>query len=125
LIKGKILPAELPVITAGATIGISLFEKVSLSNFYSLSNRFFDYLQAGVPQLCSDYPAYREINDFFQVALLIVDHTSLNIAHQLNNLLENEVLRSSMREKSLQAAKILNWENEEIGLVSFYSKIWK
>jgi glycosyltransferase involved in cell wall biosynthesis len=125
IFKGKVLPAELPAITASAAVGITLFENEGLSNYYSLPNRFFDYIQAGLPQLCSNYPAYREINDKFDVAIAIVDHSPINIARELNNLLENEVLHNRLQENCLAAAKKLNWENEEKELLSFYQKIVK
>ena len=124
-LQGKILPAELPAITASALVGITLFENTGQSNYCSLANRFFDYLQAGLPQLCSDYPEYREINDQFNIALLIVEHSPKNIARELNYLLQNEVLANTMSQNCLSAALKLNWENEEASLISFYQKILK
>jgi glycosyltransferase involved in cell wall biosynthesis len=123
LLKGKILPSELPRITAGALIGISIFENTGLSNYLSLSNRFFDYMQSGLPQLCSNYPCYREINDIYEIAVLISDHSSINIARILNNLIENEVLYKKLEENCLYASSNLNWENEENVLLAFYQKI--
>jgi len=125
ILKGKLQPEELPRITETAFIGITLFENTGLSNYFSLSNRFFDYIQAGLPQLCSDYPAYREIIDLYDIAVPITDHSPVNIAHELNNLLENEVLYNRLQENCLAAAKNLNWENEEKALLSFYQKIVK
>ena len=65
IFKGKIAPAELKKITAQAYMGITIFENKGLSNYYSLANRFFDYIHAGIPQICVDYPVYREINEQF------------------------------------------------------------
>ncbi len=122
-LKGKILPSELPHITASALIGISIFENTGLSNYLSLSNRFFDYMQSGLPQLCSNYPCYREINDIYEIAVLISDHSPIKIASLLNNLIENEVLYKKLEENCLSASSILNWENEEKVLLAFYQKI--
>ena len=38
-----------------------------------MPNKFFDYIHAGVPQLCVNYPVYREINDQYTVAVMIDD----------------------------------------------------
>ena len=122
-LKGKAIPTELPGITASAWIGITLFENTGKSNYLSLANRFFDYIQSGLPQLCSNYPCYREINNLYDVGLLIVDHSSENIARELNNLLKNEVLHKRLRDNCLSAAQKLNWENEETELIEFYKKI--
>jgi len=123
ILKGKLQPEELQRITGSAYIGITLFENTGLSNYFSLSNRFFDYIQAGLPQLCSDYPAYREIIDLYDIAVPITDHSPVNIARELNNLLDNEVLYNRLQDNCLAAAKNLNWENEENELLSFYQKI--
>ncbi|HSN61870.1 MAG TPA: glycosyltransferase, partial [Ferruginibacter sp.] len=48
IFKGMLAPAELRLITNKAYIGITLFEKEALSNYYSLANRFFDYIHSGV-----------------------------------------------------------------------------
>src|SRR5215831_4999632 len=49
LFKGKLLPQELRSVTLNAWVGITLFENKGLSNYYSLANRFFDYIHAGIP----------------------------------------------------------------------------
>jgi glycosyltransferase involved in cell wall biosynthesis len=122
-LMGRIIPAELPRITASAWIGITLFENAGQSNYLSLANRFFDYMQSGLPQLCSNYPCYREINNLYGVGLLIVDHSPENIAVELNNLLKNEVLYKELKDNCLSAAKKINWEHEELKLIGFYKKI--
>jgi glycosyltransferase involved in cell wall biosynthesis len=60
---GYLKPDELRKITAQATIGINVLENKGLSYYYSLSNKFFDYIHALVPQICIDFPEYRKIND--------------------------------------------------------------
>ncbi|WP_336513862.1 glycosyltransferase [Pollutibacter soli] len=123
LLKGKLSPEELRVVTASAKAGITLFENKGLSNYYSLANRFFDYIQGGTPQLCVDYPAYREINETFEIAVLIDDLSSANIARHLNNLLQNEVLYRRLQIQCTIAALQLNWQKEEQKLLDFYRQI--
>jgi glycosyltransferase involved in cell wall biosynthesis len=122
-VKGKLLPEELKKLTPQAYLGVTLFDNSGLSNYYSLSNRFFDYVNAGIPQLCVDYPAYREINEQFEVSLLIRDLSPENIALSLNNLLKDEVLYKKLRQNCGMAAKLFNWENEEKKLLAFYQKL--
>jgi glycosyltransferase involved in cell wall biosynthesis len=124
IFKGKITPDELRVITQQAYIGITLFENVGLSNYYSLANRFFDYMQAGVPQLCVDYPVYREINDKYEIAVLVNDLSPKNLSTQLNNLLNNEVLYRTLQQNCMKAKTILNWQEEEKKLIAFYTNLF-
>lgn len=121
---GKIEPQELSEYTVKAWIGITLFENKGLSNYYSLANRFFDYLHAGVPQLCVDYPVYHEINKIRPVAVLTDDLRPENIADQLNLLLENDVLYQELQRNCLQQREIMNWQQEEKKLLAFYQSIF-
>jgi glycosyltransferase involved in cell wall biosynthesis len=123
IFKGRIKPDALNEITQQAYIGITLFENKGLSNYYSLGNRFFDYLHAGIPQLCVNYPVYKEINDPLPVAVLTDDLSAENIAAQLNNLLENEVLYKSLQQNCISLRQTLNWQQEEIKLIHFYKNL--
>lgn len=121
LFKGRILPHELRNYTVKAWIGVTLFENKGLSNYYSLANRFFDYLQAGIPQLGVDYPVYREINNQYPIAVLINDLSPDSIASQLNRLLNDEVLYKELQQNCVAARTIFNWQQEEKKLIAFYS----
>ena len=121
---GRIAPAELSDYSNKAWIGITLFENNGLSNYFSLANRFFDYIHAGVPQLGVDYPVYREINKTLPVAVLIKDLSSKNIAAQLNLLLHNDVLYQALQKNCLVVREQLNWQQEEKKLLDFYQSIF-
>ncbi len=124
IFKGKIMPQVLPQITAGATLGITLFENNGLSNYYSLANRFFDYMHAGTPQLCVDYPVYRDINNRFKVAVLISDLSLKSIAAVINETIHDETLLQDMRHACMQAREVYNWQAEEKKLISYYQKVF-
>ena len=123
IFKGMVLPQQLKELTRGASIGITLFDDTGISNFYSLANRFFDYIHAGIPQLCMDYPAYREINNLYQIAVLTDDLSPENIAGQLNILLNNRNLYNTLAANCVYARQALNWQEEEKKLIAFYKKI--
>lgn len=125
IFTGMLSPDELKNYTVNATIGITLFENTGMSNYYSLANRFFDYMHAGVPQLCVDYPAYKEINDQFKVAALINNLSSQTIANSLNNLLQNNVLYQELQTACINARQFFNWQEEEKKLLAFYEKIFQ
>lgn len=124
IFKGNILPEKLGAITAAAQIGITLFEKQGLSNYYSLANRFFDYMHAGVPQLCVDYPVYRQINGQYEVACLIEDLSPENIAASLNTMLGDREQYNRLQQNCLEARQVYNWQAEEKNLLSFYKALW-
>lgn len=120
---GKLLPAQLRELTPQAWVGVTLFEKTGLSNYYSLANRYFDYLHAGIPQLCVDYPVYRELNKTEPVALLTGDLSPEALAAGLNQLLTDPVLYEELQRNCLAVRRQLNWQEEEKVLIRFYHSI--
>lgn len=121
--KGSILPAQLGDYTRNAAIGITLFEKTGLSNYLSLANRFFDYMHAGIPQVCVNYPAYKEINNKYEIAVLINDLEPHNIAAACNRLMLDDELYERLRTNCIKARAEYNWQNEERKLIAFYQRI--
>jgi glycosyltransferase involved in cell wall biosynthesis len=117
-------PDLLKEITGQATIGITLFDDLGLSQVHSLANRFFDYTMAGIPQLCVDFPEYRKINERWEVAYLISDTNPKTIAAALNKLLNDPVLYQRLRTNCLEARKHLNWDQEEKQLISIYEQLF-
>lgn len=123
LLKGKLEPSFLKKITSRAYAGITIFENNGLSNYLSLANRFFDFIMAGIPQICVNYPAYNELNKEFRVALLITDTSSKTIADALNLLLTDAVLYEQLKQNCIIAREVLNWQQEEKKLITYYKQI--
>ena len=124
LMKGILLPDELSIVANDAYLGLNLVEPLGLNQMYSLANKFFDYIHAGIPQLTMDFPEYRAINEKFEVALLIDMLNAEKIAGALNNLLQNEVLYRRLQSNCRKAAEEYNWQHEEKKLAEIYNKIF-
>lgn len=122
--KGYVAPDELAELTPKAHVAVTLFEKVGLNQYNSLSNRFFDYIMAAVPQVCVGYPEYEAINDKYGIAYLIYNTDAATIAQALNNLLTNDVLNESIKQNCLKARRELNWQREEKVLIDFYADLF-
>jgi glycosyltransferase involved in cell wall biosynthesis len=120
---GFVPPNELPAITAKATLGFNLLEQRGLSYYYSLGNKFFDYIHAGIPQICADFPEYRKLNDRYDVAVLTNDNRPESIATTVQGLLAGRERLKRLRLNCLAAREELNWENEQQRLLSIYD--WK
>jgi glycosyltransferase involved in cell wall biosynthesis len=123
-LRGMVTPDDLKAITPTAYAAVMLFEGIGLNQYQSLANRFFDYIMAGVPQVCVDYPQYKKLNDKYRIASLIADTQVETIANALNNLLNDTVYYNTIRKNCLVARTQLNWQNEEKVLLNFYEKLW-
>jgi len=118
-----VLPEELVQLTPQATIGITLFEKTGLNQYWSLANRFFDYIMAGIPQICSDFPAYQSLISKYPVGLLVNPADPEAIATALNKLLTDRVVYDECKRACWEARQELNWEKEQQHLLEFYAKL--
>lgn len=117
---GKLLPDVLKTYTPRATIGLNLLENRSLSYYYSLANKAFDYVQAGIPSIQMDFPEYRTLNEAHACFVLLTDLTPERIAHAITQLLEDRSYYLQLRQNCLLAAQEWNWENEEAALAELY-----
>jgi len=126
IFKGFIQPADLPAITKQATIGITLFDANNvLSNYYSMANRFFDYMHNGVPQLCNAYPEYIKVNETYPLAYLLENTSIDTIAYALNTMLANPNMLQDMRQAALEAKKEYCWQQEEKRLLATYEELFR
>jgi len=124
--RGYVLPAELRQLTAQATVGIMLLENIGLSYYYSLANKFFDYVQAGVPQLCIDFPEYRALNAQHEVAALVPDLGPATLVAGLARLLPDGqpgTYHQHLAANCRRARREWNWREEEKTLSDLYQTL--
>lgn len=122
-LKGKVVPSALKEITSRAYIGINLVENTGLNQYYSLANKFFDYIHHGLPQVTMDFPEYRKINNEFEVAILIDPLTVNQSAQAINELLNNETVYNTLQQNCLKAREEYTWQKEETKLYDFYKSL--
>jgi len=120
---GFVPPKDLKKITAQAKIGLNCAENLGLSYYYSLNNKMFDYIMAGVPQIISNFPEFKRVNDEFNVAILAIDLQPKSIAYAVNSLLSNDQFYSQLKENCFKAREVLNWENEHRKLLALYASL--
>lgn len=108
--------------TAVADLGLTLDKATNLNYKYSLPNKLFDYIQAGIPVLSSPLPEIEKIITKYDVGDFISDHKPRNIAEKINHILNNQALITKWKKNCSLAAEKLTWENEETILKEIYSK---
>ena len=123
IFTGKKKSIELQSLALEATMGINLLENKGLNYYYSLANKFFDYVQAGLPQISMNFPEYKMMNEQFEVAVLIDDLKTKTIVNAVNRLLHEKDSYFRLRENCLRAREEWNWEKEESKLLCFYQHV--
>ena len=120
---GYVKPGDLPALTAQAWLGLNVLENKGLSYYYSLANKFFDYVQAGVPILTMDFPEYRALNAQHEVALLLEHLTPANMASAIRFLLENPEAYQRLKDNTGSAGREWNWEKEALVLLEYWRAV--
>lgn len=112
LFFGKRPYAELMNFTALSDVGVSLDKDTNINYRFSLPNKIFDYIHAGIPLLVSDLKEVAAIVRDYEVGLVTESHDIKEIASKLNELLSNSELLDHLKSNTQKAAKVLNWEKE-------------
>jgi glycosyltransferase involved in cell wall biosynthesis len=119
---GYILPDDLPNYTQNASIACNLLEHRGQSYYYSLANKFFDYIHAGIPQICANFPEYETINKNYEVAILVPSELEA-ITNAINNLLVDKELQIRMQNNCILAAQVYNLQNESQKLITHFKNL--
>lgn len=115
---GKISGDKLFEYTPSADIGLCLLENKGLNYYYSLPNRIFDYLLAGVPVLGTRFPEITNIVEKFHTGILIDHYEPLYLASVINGMLDYPLNTEHFNTVS----KELCWEKEENVLMEVIKK---
>lgn len=116
---GKIPQEKLINYTAGAFVGLSLIENISLSYYYALPNKLFEYIMAEVPVIATDLPQMKNIIDEFNVGLTIKENDIEQLKQSLHKLKNDESYYNQLKLNCRIASQTLNWEKEIKRLMDF------
>ena len=111
------IPADVLVhYTACADLGLTLDKDTNLNYRYSLPNKVFDFINAGIPILSSRLPELEVLINKYQIGDFIDNHQPKHIATKINELLSS--LDYSVFKRNTQLAKKENcWQIEKQHLI--------
>ena len=110
---------KLMACTAVCDLGLSLDKNTNLNYYYSLPNKLFDYIQAGIPVLASDLPEVSNIVLTHKVGEVTASHDPKTLAKMITHLLD-EKFNQEYKANCLKAAETLCWENERNTLLEIF-----
>lgn len=120
---GWVKPDHIPQLMKQARLSINLREVGSLNDYYSLPNKFFDAIHAGLPSINMNYPEYARIIKQYPCALLIDEVKVEKIIAAIQHLDQSAALWQSMSDACANAAKEFTWENESKKLIEIYGRL--
>ncbi|MEI7675246.1 MAG: glycosyltransferase [Bacteroidales bacterium] len=120
---GKITPDILPHYTRLADLGVNLLEHRGLNQYYALPNRIFDFIQAEVPILSTDFPEIRTITHQYSVGKVIDKYDAQSLSMTINVMLKEWETKPNRKEIFTKAKRELCWEEEKSVLLNLFQKI--
>ena len=109
---GNIEQGELINYTAAADVGLSLIENISLSYYYALPNKLFEYIMAEVPVVVSNLPQMAEVVKEYKIGDVVELEEKGSLVNCLKNLLTDNKKLFAYKQNCFEASKRLNWEKE-------------
>lgn len=106
--------------TNSADLGIHLIANTCLNHYFALPNKIFEYIQAELPVICSDFPDMSKIIEDYNVGLTVSPKDIETFAKKVNETIFNNKKMSKLRNNCKEAKKVLNWENESDELLKIY-----
>lgn len=103
---------ELMNFTMLSDIGISMDKDTNINYRFSLPNKIFDYIHAGIPLLVSDLKEVKNIVESYHVGLVCPSHDPKEIALYLSKILDDPELQKQFKANAKKASAEINWQNE-------------
>ncbi len=112
IFKNKMTPLELFQYTGSSDLGLTLDKDTNLNYRYSLPNKIFDYINAGIPVLASHLPEIESFINRNNVGTFIETHDPLHIASKIQEALTSPEY-SVWKENTKKASAENSWEKEK------------
>ena len=113
-------PENLAGYTANADLGLTIDKDTNINYRYSLPNKLFDYLYAGIPVLASPLVELRNIIQQYEIGEFIESHNPEHIAATIKSMLQDEKKMAHYKVNTQKAASELNWETEKKTLIEIF-----
>jgi len=94
--------------------GISADTDTCINQRYSLPNKLFDYIAAGIPAVVSPLPEIVSLVKHYGCGTVFEAVTPEAIAREIQRLANDPVLLNSLSERTRSARRELTWEKEKL-----------
>lgn len=108
---------------ASADVGLIPYQAVDLNNYYSSPNKLFDYIQAGLPIVASDFPFLSKVIATDNLGVVAELSTPESYAKAINSVLTLPDGGAEIRSNMQRVAHRYTWEAQAERLVDAYRQL--
>ena len=120
----RVPPDEVVAYASSATVGVSPVPPTSLSYRYSLPNKLFQYMQAGLPVVASDFAQVRKVVDEAGAGITVDPRDVGALAAAIRTYTEDPERRAADGERGREAVRTrFNWSTAEATLLEIYRRL--
>lgn len=120
---GRVESEEMLALTAGADLGVIPYQAVDLNHQYCSPNKFFEFVQTGVPVLAQTLPFFTRMARDHGVVATADLSSSRQMGAAIQGLLSEPNRLEQMRSACVKASSVLNWEAENRKLLGAYARL--
>lgn len=118
---GPVPSNEVTTYASSADLGIAPIENVCLSYYLCSPNKIFEYVNANLPIISSNFPEMKRVVEEYEIGLTFDPSDPLDISRAVKEIFTDDKRRLKMKENTLRASTAFNWENESEKLIQMYS----
>ncbi len=117
--------SEMMRYTKSADAGLCLEKDTNLNYRYSLPNKLFDYISAGIPVIATGLPEIKKVVGGYNCGIVIQEIKPEEISAAIKRLAGNRELLNTLKQNAIRASGTLNWEYESKKVINFYKEVLK
>lgn len=117
---GFVSPSNVMEQLSKADIGLNMLVADSLNYKYSLANKFFDYMHAGLPSINMTFPEYSYILEEHKVGVMINDYSAQALIQAISQV---EKSYSELRENCYLSSPHFTWNEEKKKVQALYKAL--
>ncbi len=121
---GYVPPDQLAELTKKAHFGLNLLQNKGLNYYYSLANKFFDYVQAYKPSVNMAFPEYTALLKEHAVGVALPDLQAATLTTALQELTQSPERYHAFQEACRAASQVWIWEKEAATLEHVYQQVF-
>lgn len=120
-LEGPVPSDEMVRAAHGADVGIHALPAVSRQTRFALPNKLFEYMMAGLAVCVTDAPEMARVVAEHGTGVLLANVEPSTIAAAMHSL--DAAAVNDFKRRSIEAAKVLNWDAERDRLAAIYDRV--